>query len=267
MTGLIRIRSLVLGLIAVGLAGCGGSQPSSYYMLSSLPAPETPVRSASTDQIAIGIGPVSLPAYLDRPQLVTRASANRLDLSEFNRWAEPLQEMFSRTLAENVSTLVGTDLVYVLPRRLVPNLDYVVAVEVLRFDRGVDGKAELLARWTVLTGDEDETLSVRKTLIAERVSPDSGTEDVIVAMSRTVEGLSREIARDLQGIADMMPVSVYDLRAIQDALRSMGYAPGPADGLMGPRTREAIRRFQGEHGVQVTGKPSRQLQDMLMARP
>jgi peptidoglycan hydrolase-like protein with peptidoglycan-binding domain len=88
-----------------------------------------------------------------------------------------------------------------------------------------------------------------------------------VAMSRTVESLSREIARDLQGIAEHMTVSGYDLRAIQEALKSTGYDPGPADGIFGPRTREAIRRFQGEHGVRVTGEPSGQLQNMLMAMP
>jgi uncharacterized lipoprotein YmbA len=267
MITLPEIRTLACGLMLAALTACSASKPSNYYLLSPLPSPESPIRPASSDQLVVGIGPVTLPGYLDRPQLVTRASANRLDMSEFDRWAEPLQDMFSRILAENLSALIGTDLVYVLPQRHIPKLDYTVAVEVLRFDRSVDGEAELLARWTVLMGDEGTTLTARKSLIAERVVPDDSPEATIVAMSRTVESLSREIARDLQGIAEHMTVSGYDLRAIQEALKSTGYDPGPADGIFGPRTREAIRRFQGEHGVRVTGEPSGQLQNMLMAMP
>lgn len=267
MTALLRTRSLAFGLIAAILGGCGGSQPSSYFLLSTLPAPETPIRSALSKQLAIGVGPVSLPAYLDRPELVTRTTANRLDVAEFVRWAEPLQDMFSRTLAENLSALNGTDLVYVLPLRVGPELDYQVAVEVWRFDRGVDGEIALLARWMVLTGDGIKTLVTRMSLIAERVPPGSSAENVIVAMSRTVETLSREIARDIQGIATRSSASGYDLRLIQDALRSQGYNPGPADGRLGPRTHEAIRRFQGDHGIAVTGEPSQHLQDALMTMP
>ncbi len=259
--------TLSLAVIALILAGCGGSQPSNYYLLSSLSTPGTTIQSASPDQLVIGVGPVTLPAYLDRPQLVTRASANRLDLAEFDRWAEPLQDMFSRTLAENLSALVGTDLVLVLPSRYAPDLDYQVAVEVLRFDRSAGGETELLARWTILTGDETKILAARKSLITERVSRDSSPEEIIVAMSRSVEMLSREIADKLKAIAGGMPVSGDDLISIQNALRSRGYDPGPVDGIMGPRTREAIRRFQGDQGVQITGEPSAQLRDMLRSVP
>lgn len=267
MTTPARLRSLAFGLTAMSLASCAGSEPSNYYLLSTLPAPETPIRSTSSGQLAIGVGPVTLPAYLDRPQLVTRPSANRLDLAEFDRWAEPLQDMFSRTLVENLSALLATDLVYDLPRRPVPEPDYQVAVEVWRFDRDVGGEAELLARWTILTGAETAALVIRKSLITEPVPPGSGAEEVIAAMSRTVEMLSREIARDIEGIAERTPASGYDLRLIQSALRSMGYDPGPADGRLGPKTREAIRRFQSDHGFQVTGEPSRTLQDMLTDTP
>jgi uncharacterized protein len=262
-----QLRALSLGLTTLILAGCNGSQPSSYYLLSSLPAPRPPVQSASSDQLAIGVGPVTLPAYLDRPQLVTRASANRLDLAEFDRWAEPLPDMFARTLAEDLSAIVGTDQVLVVPDRFGPELDYQVAVEVLRFDRSAGGEIELLARWTILTGNEAETLAARKSLITERASQDSRPEEIIVAMSRTVEMLSREIAGELQAIAGRRPSTGYDLISIQTELRSKGYDPGPVDGLMGPKTREAIRRFQGDQGVRVTGEPSAQLHDMLMSMP
>jgi len=264
MTTRFTIRTLAGGLIALALAGCGGgTEPSSYYLLSSMPAPEAPIRSDFTEQLAVGVGPISLPAYLDRPQLVSRASPNRLNLAEFDRWAEPLQAMFSRTLAENISSLVGTDLVYALPSRRAPTLDYQVAVEVFRFDRSADGQVQLLARWSVSADEPSQPLLIRRLLITEPTSPEDGAEEVIMALSRAVETLGREIARDLQGLAGQASLSGYDLTAIQSALRSKGYNPGPADGVMGPRTRDAIRSYQSGRNVQVTGEPSRSLQMML----
>ena len=268
MTTRFKMRSLACGLFALALAGCGGgTEPSSYYLLSAMPAPEAPIRSEVMDQLAVGVGPISLPAYLDRPQLVTRASPNRLNLAEFDRWAEPLRDMFSRTLAENVSSLVGTDLVYVLPRRDAPALDYQVSVEVFRFDRNAEGQVKLLARWSIFADEPSEPLLIRRLLIIEPTPPESGAEEIIVALSRAVETLGREIARDLQGLAGQAALSGYDLATIQNALRSRGFNPGPSDGLMGPRTRDAIRRYQAARDVQVTGEPSPQLQTLLTRTP
>ena len=42
-------------------------------------------------------------------------------------------------------------------------------------------------------------------------------------------------------------------RMVQAGLSSLGYEPGPADGLFGVRTREAIRRYQGEKRFAETG--------------
>ena len=42
-------------------------------------------------------------------------------------------------------------------------------------------------------------------------------------------------------------------RLVQHGLASLGYAPGPADGLFGKRTREAIRRYQEAKGLDATG--------------
>lgn len=45
----------------------------------------------------------------------------------------------------------------------------------------------------------------------------------------------------------------------QRALTDLGYRPGPVDGLMGPKTRSAIRAFQEAAGLPVTGKLTRAL--------
>ncbi len=43
------------------------------------------------------------------------------------------------------------------------------------------------------------------------------------------------------------------VRALQRRLTAAGYAPGPIDGLYGPRTEHAVIDFQAAHGLQVDG--------------
>ncbi len=44
------------------------------------------------------------------------------------------------------------------------------------------------------------------------------------------------------------------IRETQQHLRSRGYQPGSADGIMGPQTIAALRRYQSANGLTVTGK-------------
>lgn len=50
-----------------------------------------------------------------------------------------------------------------------------------------------------------------------------------------------------------------DVRAIQSGLRTLGYDPGAADGVMGRRTEAAIRAYQTDRKLLVDGRPSAEL--------
>ena len=42
--------------------------------------------------------------------------------------------------------------------------------------------------------------------------------------------------------------------SVQYVLSNQGYYRGPIDGDIGPGTRNAIASYQGDHGLQVTGR-------------
>ncbi|HKU95472.1 MAG TPA: peptidoglycan-binding domain-containing protein, partial [Vineibacter sp.] len=44
-----------------------------------------------------------------------------------------------------------------------------------------------------------------------------------------------------------------EVAQLQGRLRALGFNPGPADGVVGPRTVTAVREFQAAHGLTVTG--------------
>jgi len=190
---ILRVCFLVISACVVA-SGCGGSQPSRFYLIHSVTAGDIlPGQTACRPDLSLGIGPVSLPEYLDRPQIVTRTSRNQLVLAEFDRWAEPLSDSFTRVLAENLSTMLGTDRVFIYPWPRSTEMDCQVAVEVSHFEGFPEGRALLSAWWTIY-GDNGKTVLMRKqSEIAEPVGSGSH-EDLVAAQSRVLAAFSREIA-------------------------------------------------------------------------
>ena len=57
----------------------------------------------------------------------------------------------------------------------------------------------------------------------------------------------------------------YSVRAVQAGLNDLGYDAGPEDGLMGPKTRSAIRAYQIDQGLPASGESSVALYEKLQA--
>ena len=190
------VASVVIGFSLLAQAGCAGSKPSRYYLLS---APPPALRGKADQGVSVGIGPVEFPKYLDRPQIVTRGSENRLLLGEFDRWAEPLQENFARVLAENLGVLLSTDNVAQYPWKRSTQIDYQIIVLVDRFDAVMGGDAVLHARWSVRDGDGQTSVPHRASRIAEPAAS-SEYEAIVQAESRAIEELSRQIAGAIRTI-------------------------------------------------------------------
>ena len=54
------------------------------------------------------------------------------------------------------------------------------------------------------------------------------------------------------------------VRGVQLNLATLGYKPGPADGILGSRTRSAIEAFQRDLGLPATGEVSNELRIALL---
>ena len=192
-----RLAGLCLPLLLA--AGCGTTPATHYYMLD--PAVQAVAGRGLPDGRApsIGIAPVDFPAYLDRPQIVTRGGGAEIHLSDIHRWAEPLRDNFTRVLAANLSRLLGTDRVGIEPSRLRAEPDYRLAVEVRQFDAGRDGEIALVAYWSLRDRDGAVRVDMRKTEI--RLTADRpGYDELAGTLSAAVARLSLEIAaavRDL----------------------------------------------------------------------
>jgi len=178
----------VLSSLAL-LASCGSTKPSRFYVLSRVPGEADLMQLEGGPKVRLG--PVELPRYLSRPEIVTREGQNRITLADYDRWAADLQELFSGTLAINLAIMLPSEHVVRFPWEEIVGVDHHLTVAVGQFDVE-DGKAILAARW----GIADALRAPTAMHLSYHVEPVVGDdyEAIVAALSKTLADLSREIA-------------------------------------------------------------------------
>ncbi|MGB5920616.1 MAG: PqiC family protein [Syntrophobacteria bacterium] len=180
------------------VAACSTTSPVAYYTLNTLPEMQQEIPAAVMDDtLAIGVGPVEFPKFLDRPQIVTRKSQNQIQVSEFHRWAGSFPGDFSRVLAKNISILLPTDRVAVYPWGEQFSPTYRIKLDVEQFDGQVGERVVLEVTWMVTDQEGTNKLLVRKSLIEEPVS-EKTYEALVVAESNALATLSRTIVEEIR---------------------------------------------------------------------
>jgi uncharacterized lipoprotein YmbA len=195
----------ILPLIALFFAGCGTfsarPDPSRFFTLSALAQAEgaIPKESNNAERMLLGIGPIKFPGYLDRQELVVRSAQNRFEVSENDRWAEPLEENFTRVLSRNLSALLRTDRIvsYPWPNDRRPN--YQVEVEVLRFEANGASDAQLSARWVIVDGNNKKPVNLTVSHLT-RPAKEKSSDGTVAALSEALGDFSREIADAVNAI-------------------------------------------------------------------
>ena len=197
MSGL-PTRPLILGaltLLGAACLGCRSSPATQHHVLN----PVIEMSSAGTARAAtarvVGVGPVRVPAYLDRPQMVMRTTRDDIEVREFDQWGEPLRDGITRVVAVNVARLLPESLVVVFPWRSTEKIHYQIVLEVAQMDGPAGGPVTLDARWRVLDASGKQ-VAARAVHLSETAGPGAGT--TASAMSRALGTLSRDIADTLR---------------------------------------------------------------------
>jgi len=195
-TGIVSILLIVL------FSGCRAKTPPvSFYTLTPLQAASTPKNSESSQNISIGIGPVSLPDFLNKPQIVTRKGSSKIDYSEFHRWGGYLDKEFLRAISENLSAILNTNRIKIFPwiEKIEPQ--YQVRFDIKQFDGNLEGSAVLNVIWHIsVKGQNTNPIFTKRSVIKEAVS-DAGYEGLISSYNKILNQLSKEIAKEILLIA------------------------------------------------------------------
>ena len=201
-TGLLYKIIWLIFLFALMLFGCRGSMPKTeFYTLNSISNAQMDAQPISAGQpLSIGVGPVTIPEVLDRPQIVSRTGPNTLQIDEFHRWAGRLEKDFARVVAKNISLMLATEQVDVYPWDASFKPRYQVILDVLRFEGRFNQKDVFLeVFWKVIDPQKKMTLVAKKSAIKESLTA-TDYETLIATKSRAIAELSKLITKEINSL-------------------------------------------------------------------
>jgi uncharacterized lipoprotein YmbA len=184
------MNRFLLLMVAALLAGCAQPNKSFYVLTANGPVP-------SGGGIGIGVGPVSLAEYIDRPNLVTQEAPNQLGVSEDHRWAGDLSASIARVVAANLGRDLKTGNIRTYPWVRDEEINYQVTLDVRQLHSESDGYAVIEAGWRVyqLPG---RTLKASKTFTDREPLESDGYNASVAAQSRLIGRLSDSIAASIR---------------------------------------------------------------------
>ncbi|BBL59175.1 PqiC family protein [Methylomonas koyamae] len=179
-----------------GLAACG-SAPLQFYMLAADNPPLVESGPALPAGTVIGLGPIRLPAYLDRPQLVTALSEHQYRLDERNRWAERLDENIARTLSQALAGRLGVEQVVRYPWPARQRLDYQLSFDILQLHQTAAGRSVLSAQWQLKQGER--SLAGKRFECSEAAA--DSADAIVAAQSACLSRFAAELAGAVRAAA------------------------------------------------------------------
>ena len=180
------------------LANCAATPDTHFYAISS-GLTDQRVQTPTTDEMGLRVGPFEFPAYLQRPNIVTRSAGDRIDVSEFHRWAGSLEDDFYHALGSNLGVLLNTSRISVFPAEMRFEPDYYLSGEVVRFDGDLGGSLTLEVRWMINRTNTQDALVVRHSILSEPIQGGEYT-DLVAAYDRILVSLSKLVQKALIGL-------------------------------------------------------------------
>lgn len=178
------------------LTACAPTPATNFYTLESL---NQPVGSSITSakKRMIGLGPLSLPALVDRKQIVTRDENNAIQMAEFHQWAAPLKDNVLSVLSKNVAALQPNVIVRAYPWSVYGEMDYRVIIDISRFDSQLGKLANLEANWTIME-EKNHTIIGNGQINIQQPLNDANYQTVVQAQNKLLSKFSEQLSVALQ---------------------------------------------------------------------
>ena len=190
------LKYTFLSFLIFLVLGCAkSSKPVEYYMLDASVGIDNNQTLKGDEGPMIGLGPIRLPEYLDRFQMVVAVSQNKYKLIDGHRWAEKLDQNISLALFKTLPSQLGTDRMIRYPWPQRPGVDFQVKIDILELNVDQDGQSQLVAQWSIKSKDKT-ILNKRSTFTAQASTTD--IDKMVQAQSECLTQLGQEIVVNLK---------------------------------------------------------------------
>jgi len=190
------ICALSFVILTSGCVSVSNSPNSRFYLPGSLPKEPAAERLEIAQGVIVAVGPIGIPEYQDRPQIVTRNKNGTFSFAQFDRWAEPLDSSLARILSEDLSVMLPSASFQLFPCNFAIPLDYQVIVDILQLDSELAGDMVFAAQWSIIDARNRKMLFTKKSQFIQAINPHNYF-GLSQALSSAVASLSKEIAENL----------------------------------------------------------------------
>jgi uncharacterized protein len=186
----------------LGLSGCislSNSPTARFYALETMDRSQPVDKFDIPSNIMIGIGPVSIPEYLNRPQIVTQNQDKTLAFAQFDRWGEPLDLALERTICENLRILLPGVVVEIYPWNVAIPVKYRVIVDFIQLASELKNDLSLVAQWSVIDLKNNKIVLIKRVDILKPIKPQNYS-GLVKTLSLGCASLSSQIASDIASL-------------------------------------------------------------------
>ena len=193
------IRLLALATLIVLMTACAhDAKPVEFYRLSADVGLKQDKKTAiKSKEVTVGLGPIRIPEYLNRPQMLIAISDNQYTLSEEHRWAEKLDQNILLALYQVLPSQLNTDHVIKYPWSQRQDIDYQVSVDILDLMIDAQGQSQLIAQWSIKPKDKP---SLDKRFECHIPASTSDYALMVKAQSQCLTQLGQVLANSLNGL-------------------------------------------------------------------
>lgn len=186
------------------LTGCvsvSNSPAARFYKLRAIEEREVVQKYNIPSDVIIGIGPVKIPEYLNRPQIVTVDEKGMLNFAQFERWGELLDLAIARTLDENLGVILEGENIQMYPWNVLMPVQYQVILDVIKLNSRLDKELVLAVQWSVMDLKNKNMAFTKRSVITPPILPQNYS-GLTAALSSACATLSIEIAEELSALAN-----------------------------------------------------------------
>jgi len=195
----LKISAVCFTLTSAGCISLPNSSMSPtprFYMLSAINKPEVSKKINIKPGLIIGVGPVKLPEFLDRPQMVTKEKQGTLKIDEFDRWGESLDLGLARLVREYLTVMLPGAKLVLYPWGLGVAAKYQVTLEVVQLDSELDRDMSFAVQWVVIDVQNSKTVIIKRSVFHQPIIPQNYS-GLAKTLSTACASLSSQIAQTL----------------------------------------------------------------------
>lgn len=188
----------ILVLFVSVLSGClslSNSPEPRFYTLKAMEG-QVSEKLEIEPGVIVAVGPIDIPDYQDRPQIVTMNKEGMLKFAQLDRWGEPLDSAIGRLITGNLTAMLPAANFYVYPCNFAIPVNYQVVVDVIQLDSRLDEDMLFVAQWSVINVKNRKMLLTKRSEFRHSVNPHNYS-GLAAALSAASASLSKEIAARL----------------------------------------------------------------------